>query len=158
MENPVVASTNIRAENKNHLLRLRITKDAEKGLLVYAQSDVDFRLLRSPNNNKTKLANIQCFYPYTTERLEGLRAYFYPCKDQYCFTYGDYPNLMILLAEDLKNGVTFEMGLFPISQENIDSWVNQLKEEVKILYHLYLKPTDVNVEISTSVIEKEILT
>ena len=144
--------------NGSRLLKLRIVKDPDKGLLIEAQSSVDFRMLRSPNNKKMVFAGVQCFHPFTSELLQGLRSYFFPNDNQENrLFYGDYPNLMILLAEKLKEGVVFQMGLYPVSQETILNWIQLLKEEVKILYHLYIKSFDVEVEFTTKIVEKEII-
>ena len=45
-----------------------------------------------------------------------------------------YPNLLLLLAEDIQKGVVFDFGITAISDEKIAAWVANLKSQAKILY------------------------
>ena len=64
-------------------------------------------------------------------------------------------NLSMLLARDLKSGVTFNFGVMPIGEEKIAEYLATFKNQVKMIYLSYMKPVSISMVISTETVERE---
>lgn len=98
-----------------------------------------------------RIAGVLCHRP-KFEQLEEARAYFVMDNS---FQYNDAPNLMLLLAKDIEQGVTFDFGIVPISESRCYVWAEQLHYAMKALYTAYVKPVNIRATFTTQLVEKE---
>lgn len=141
-------------KEKEICLEARILRDGKTGeIMVSVKSPKNWSAIYDKSQRTIVWAGIECYLPQTSG-LFGLRSKFSP--DYHDMWYNDYPNLMVLLAKDINNGVTFKFGAFPVAQERMEDWARLLKEEAKIIFLSYLKPFDIIVKITCETIENEI--
>jgi len=140
-----------RSVSGQSVLTLIITRNSTVGLQIELSSPIDWRFLYSPNGKILNVGGVKCFQP-RTDRVPEVDSRFYT-DDVY--EYDGNPNLIMLLAQDIKNGVTFNFGHMPISPEKTNQWAERLYQDVKILYLKYCKPFQMKVRITTETIENE---
>lgn len=116
------------------------------------KSEISFLSLARKDRNATfKIGGVDCFYA-VKERISGVNGNFYADN---LMEYNDFPNLNLLLAKGLKEGVVFNFGVFPISDDKIQNFCEQLKNQAKIIYLTYFKPIDITVTVTSSTVENE---
>lgn len=130
------------------IVNLGVKRD-DDGLKITIQSPIDFKILKK--NNKFTLGGVTCFVP-RSERVEGIDSYFATQSD---YEFEGMPNLTMLLAENIRSGVTFVFPAMPISDKRMREWMEQFKRDAKILYLTYVKPVDWTVVITSETIERE---
>lgn len=134
------------------ILFINVLRTAERGLQIKLQSQERFwKLFRRDLNETVTIGRVKCYLPKQDE-LPGVPGYF---AAQDTFDFEQHPNLNMLLAKDIEDGVTFDFGAYPISDKKIVSWIDMLKKQVKIIYLTYLKPRDVRVIVSSQTVEQE---
>ncbi len=148
-ENKVVES-NKTVESKR-ILTVRVHRCGKEGLTVYVQSIIDWSTFKDDNGEYFDLGGQKCSFP-KNNKLDNVPGQF---RMESIWEFDDCPNLSIFLARDLEQGVTFKFGFVAVSDEKIFSWIANLKQQAKILYLTYLKPVDVEVNISTQTVEKQ---
>jgi len=146
------------AENKKtlELCKLTISSSPERGFEIFLQSEYDFNKLFAAKGDKTfNLGGVKCGIPRNGDgyQLQGVRGYFNTHSET--FEYEGFLNLSLLLAKDIKNGVTFNFGVFPISQEKIQQYAENFKQQVKMIYLTYMKTIKYSVVFNTVTIEEE---
>ncbi len=124
-------------------------KRTDDGLRITLQSPIDFKILKRPQ--KFTLGNVTCFNP-RQEQVDGIDSFFSTAQS---YEVNGMPNLTMLLAENLKSGVTFVFPPMPISDKKIREWIEQFREDAKILFLTYVKPVDYSVVITSQTIERE---
>ena len=151
----------VREANEEAILKLSIAKSS-KGLSLFAKSGpgMNFAQFCRKDLGQFVFGGVKCYQPKKAE-YDGIESVFF-CSDEEIYRFSVrglnndiVPNLMILLAEDLSAGVNFDMGCYPITNTQINFYLNKLKEDVKMLYALFLKPYNVSVEFSTKLIETD---
>lgn len=153
-ENKSLIETKVKCDG-NTLLRVNIKKDPNRGLLIHMQSPIEWKMLKDLSKDGTyNFGKVRCHFPLK-DSLDDIPGYF---RRDAGYEFGDYPNLTLLLAERLKDGVTFEFGLFPITDEKINAWSASFKEQVMAIYCNYLKPAEWDMTFTTHMVEKTIIT
>lgn len=138
----------------NRLMVVEIKRDKEGGLQITLQSDPRlWSFMKRDDETTYNFAGVTCFLPKSAN-LQGVHAYF--MSDDPRYEVENYPNLAMLLAVDIGNGVTFNFGAFPVSEQKLQEWVRLLKEQVKIIYLSYIKPVDMVVDITANTVERDI--
>lgn len=145
---PTESGANQRA-NCCKIINLGVKRDNE-GLRISIQSPIDFKILKK-GNNKFTLGGVNCFAP-RQERVDGVESFFSTSQS---YEVEGMPNLTMLLAENLKTGVTFSFPPMPISDKRIKDWMEQFKQDAKILFLTFVKPIDYTVIITSQTIESE---
>lgn len=140
----------VKMEGKK-LVELAIRRD-DSGFQIYIQSPMSWKLFCSPDDRVFTLAGVSCSRP-RDERLANINGAFTTNPN---FEYDGYPNLSILLAKNINSGVTFNFGIFPISNKKVQEWIHNFHEQVKTLYLSYCKPVNTRVIFTTATIEPEI--
>lgn len=138
--------------DKCPLIDLKINKNTEEGLRITLSSPVNWDFLAQKGQSVFKLGGVPCYRP-RQETLRDVNGFF---VSDNVYEYNDYPNLNLLLATGIKNGVTFDFGVFPISESKIRNWAVKFKEQVKMIYLTHAKPVYLHVKISTQTVEDEI--
>ena len=116
-------------------LEVQIERNDDEGLTISIRASINFDFLKRKDNRTFYLGGIECFLP-KSERLSGVNGYFvceekiYECKD--------YPNLCMLLARDLKDGVVFRFGKWPITDQQIENWAIRFEEQIACINKNYL--------------------
>src|SRR5579864_4810531 len=134
--------------SERKIINVRISRD-DDGMRIFMQSPVDWKIMK--REKKFTLGGVTCFQP-NMEQVEGLESFF--STEQY-FEYNGLPNLTMLLAEKIKEGVTFSFPPYPISENKIKRWAEQFKQDAKVLFLTYVKPVDFSVIITSTTIERE---
>lgn len=135
------------------ILRVRVSRSCEEGLIIFIQSSLNWSVFaKHPNNDEYEfqLGGVKCYVPKEM-RLENVLGQFYT---ENVWEFDDYPNLSLLLAKGIKEGVTFNFGILAVSDEKIAAFINNLKLQAKMLYFTYLKPVDVEASFTTEIVEK----
>lgn len=156
MTNPkITVSDSDRNEDKNKkssILSVRVKRDDKLGLQLMVKSSIDWGQFKG--DGISNISGVACFNPRDS-RAKGVSGYFHRGAGYDVLYYENLPNLIILLAKDINDGVTFNLGMFPISEDSIKKWTAALKEQVKVLYLTYCKPFEIRVEFSTQTVEIE---
>lgn len=134
----------------NDVCELSVSRDAN-GLAFQIKSQVNWAAFFGRKDDIFSLVGVECFVPMQSQ-FPNIEAYF----QQAGWQCEDMPNLAILLAKDISNGVTFNFGKVPVSEEKIIKWVAQFKNLIKNLYFTYVKPVNVHVNITAEIVEKEV--
>lgn len=135
------------------VLDVKVIRNPKHGLQIKLQSAQDWSFLRVGDTTRAfKIGGVLCHMP-KKERIEDVPGYFHP-RDSW--EYENYPNLCMLLATELSHGVVFNFGMGIVSEEKILMWIARLKEQVKSLYLIYLKPVKVEVFFTTETVEKSL--
>jgi len=147
-------NTNIQAKpvdncNSCKIVNMGVKRDND-GLKISLQSPINFKILQK--KERFNLGGIVCFAP-RQQNVDGLDSVF---STEQSYQVDGLPNLTMLLAENLKSGVTFQFPPMPISDTKIKEWMEQFKKDTKVLYLTYVKSVDYSVEISAVTIEREI--
>lgn len=139
---------------KSNLLEINVSRTEERGLEISLKSDANF-LFNSWFDRRdydNTIGGVLCARA-RNDYLEEFGGKFY--RDN-MFEDGDgNPNLTLLLARDIKNGVVFKFGHFPISDKQILNWANKFKAQTKALYLTYMKEVKLSVVITTETVERE---
>jgi hypothetical protein len=143
-----------KVSNHEDLLIVEVERNPKTGLQLHVKSPKDWSLFRSNDGKLSNVGGVACYVP-RNERVEGIGASFARTTGYDILYYQGLPNLVILLAKDLNEGVTFNLGMFPIAEEVIKRWGEQLKEQVKSLYLTYCKPFKYRIEFTTVTVEVE---
>ena len=61
----------------------------------------------------------------------------------------------MLLAKNINNGVKFDFGAFPMSENKVKDWIDKFKKQTKILYLTYCKKLNITTIITTHTVEEE---
>ena len=140
--------------NGIEILEFAVKRDSESGFQIFlkGQKDIWKTLKNEAINNPVMIGGVKCDYP-RNESLKNIQGYFlvenrYECEDSL--------NLTLLLAKDIEQGVTFNFGYVPISDDRLYDLRDKLKEQVKRIYLQYIKPVDTRVFFNTSTCEEEI--
>ena len=141
--------------SQKELCKIKALVSPERGFEIYLQSNYSFALFASPRDGNFKLGGVECYMPRNGNggQLNGVNGTFLTEKDR--FQHDGYLNLSMLLAKDLAKGVTFNFGVFPISEDKITEYLQNFKQQVKMLFLTYMKPINISVIINTSTVEVE---
>ncbi len=140
-------------DGKIILEELEVERNPETGLNIKIKCPLNLKFLSTEEHiGGFKFARVDCSYP-KKETLQGIPGRFYTDT---VLEYDNEPNLSFFLAKNLKEGVTFNFGLFPISDEKLLNWIKKFKIQTKIIYLTYCKPFKVRVRFSSETIESEI--
>jgi hypothetical protein len=138
--------------SETSVLDIEITRDTDKGLLIKLKSNQDLSIFKNRGSSgSVKIGKVECHRP-AISHLDDVNSIF---TEEDTWASGANPNLTMLLAKGLKDGVTFNFGLFPVSEEMLRSWVENLKTQMKVIYLTYCKPVQKKVVISARTVEVE---
>ena len=135
----------------NKLIEIKIQRTSKDGLQIFLKSDLEWSIF-SNTERSCKIGGIFCYYP-KQEQIEDCPGKF-GVDDMFDYG-GDFPNLTILLAKNIKEGATFNFGKYPVSQDRIGYWLQKFKEQTKIIYFTYFKEFDISMVFTTSIVENE---
>ncbi len=139
--------------NGSVLMKIVIPRNLEKGFEITLQSPINWAAVLAKKPEKLlNIGQVPCFAP-DKQHLDGINGVF---LTESLFTHEDFPNLNMLLARDLKTGVTFNFGMIPVSQDNITDWVAKFREQVKMIYLSFFKPLNISCTISSHTVEEEV--
>lgn len=134
------------------LLRVKIKRNTQTELEIFVQSHPSYwKFMRRDDQTTFKLAGIVCYKP-KMDRFQGVNGF---CYLDSIHEVQDYPNLALLLAKDIEQGVKFNFGPFPISRERLKDWISKFETQVKMLYFQYSKPQEYSLDITTELVQKE---
>jgi hypothetical protein len=132
------------------LLEIRVSRTSAKGLEFFIRSTKEWSLVG--NSDMTcVIGGVECYYPQNMHVQDCIGRF--GIDD--VFDFGDTPNLTMLLAKNIKEGVTFNFGKYPISEEKIKNWLQTFKEQAKCLYFTYIKDIDISVIFTTNLVEND---
>ena len=139
---------------KTDVCRLKISTTPERGLEIFLQSNHNFSMFGDAKQGTFKIGGVECVIPRNGNgsQLPGVPGYFYTEKERYQVE--NYLNLSMLLAKDLKSGVVFSFGVFPISDDKIRELGDNWRTQAKLIYLTYLRPFSVSVVVSTETVER----
>ncbi len=140
----------------NELCKIKLSNDPDNGFQIYVQSNHNFAFLASQGKQETwKFGGIDCLHPRqgSGSQLPGVPGYFDCGKDRF-FVEGNM-NLSLLLAKNIKDGVTFSFGLLPIGEDKLNEYIQLMKTQVKLIYLTYMRRISVSAPFTTSIIETE---
>jgi hypothetical protein len=135
---------------------MEILSSAENGFQIKLKSSRNFKFLRDSGNDKTfKLGGVDCYLPRGGNgyELPGVPGQFRTEKDM--FHINGYLNLSLLLARDLKDGVVFNFGTFPVSDDKIEELAMNFKNQIKIIWATYMRDISIAMEFSATIVENE---
>ena len=135
------------------VLQVRVERDAVHGLRITIQSFLDWSQFARSKDSFMKIGGVDCYTPKQERINIGQGGYFSTNPSDWSLD--DFPNLSMLLAKDIQNGATFNFGLIAVSDERLKEWLINLKTQVKVLYLTYIKPFDVEVDITSETVERE---
>jgi hypothetical protein len=140
---------------KPQVCLIEAKRSMQDGFTVKLTSNQDWSFLKalSPSgpHKKFMISGVSCHYP-KQEYLEKVDA---PFIVSTVYEDNGRPNMSLLLAENIRDGVTFRFGQFPITPEQITAWTIGFKQRVRAIYLEYCKPVDVKVSVSIATVEKE---
>lgn len=155
-ETEQVVNPNIK-DNKTisgkEILSLEFIRNNTQGLQIKVKSPIDFSFLAKNNQDTFNFQGVHCFYARNRE-IQGIYGGF--LTEAGYFNYGEYPNLQLLLARGLKDGVIFNFGLVPLHDSAIDPWIQKFKEQVKMIYFGYIKPVHICAKFTSQIVENDI--
>lgn len=134
------------------LISVKITRDKDGGLSITLTGDSTLWKPFRRDDETYTFAGQKCFYPAQME-LRGVRGMF--DLENQAYESNGFPNLAMLLACDMDNGATFNFGAFPVSEQKLYEWTNLLKQQVKCIFCAYIKPVNVEMEVTCATIEVE---
>ena len=139
------------------LLKMRVLR-TDAGLEIEMQSDIEFAKFFKVADGAQRLGKFQFGGVTCIESRLGIRVHtghnlVLNRNDQ--INYDGHVNFSFLMAQDLKEGVTFKFQNMPMSAEGLKEWAGTMKEVVKALYQDYLKPVDITVSLTAVVKEHE---
>ena len=137
------------------LAKIKINNTPENGFQIYLQSDHNFQIFASPSEKTFNLGGVRCSMPRNGDgsTLNGVQGYFSTVSDR--FVLENLFNLSLLLARDLKSGVTFNFGVIPIGEEKIVEYLSSFRNQVKQVYLSYMKAINITMLITTETVERE---
>lgn len=141
----------VKTVEQQAILTVRIMRHCETGLRIYLQSPLDWSLFAADKQALFTLGGVECRVP-RSNKLPNVPGHF---RADNVFDYDDYPNLCLLLAKNLQEGVWFDFGLMAISDDRLIHWAGNLKCQVKILYLTHLKPVNIEIQFTAATVEKE---
>jgi hypothetical protein len=152
-------STTITAKHngaRKELCRIHVKASSDEGLKIFLQSNHNFNFLADLGERKMKIGGVECYVPRNGDgsNIPGVPGVFRCSKTDF-FADGQ-PNLSLLLARKLKEGVTFNFGVFPIGEDKVTEFLQQFKLQVKTLYLTYLKPVNQEMVITTETVERSV--
>ena len=137
----------------NKLINMELRKGRDGVLRIFLQGDSSiYAQFKADGEMTFKLGGVVCYRP-RQELLRGVCGRFH--MDANSFEFDGYPNLCILLAKDLTNGVEFNFGAMPISQPKLREWAENLATQVKVIFLTYVREVDIRVEVNSKVVEFE---
>lgn len=143
-------------EKTDRILTVEVRRNASHGLQIFVQSDKDWSQFREETGKTSVISGVVCHHP-KADNFKGIQSGFVRANGYDTLFYGGMPNLIILLARDIKAGVTFNLGMFPIQTEMIKSWGELLDGEIKRVYNNYCKPFKMSVEFVVTRTTNEII-
>lgn len=147
-QNTVIDSSATQRVDNNKILSIGFKRD-NNTFQIRLKSPINWGFLSK--DGKFGIGGITCNRP-RLDRIEETDSCF-SMENNYEFD--NKPNLSMLLAQQIKDGVTFNFAPIPISDVKVKAWIQQMKDDAKILYIKYAKPLDIEVEITSHVIERE---
>ena len=135
----------------SRILEMNFRRDND-ALKIELKSTLDWKLFRRNNKETVNIGGVVCYRPRNTE-LEGVDSCF---SMEASHEYNGFPNLTMLLAQDIQKGVTFNFPPMPIVESRVLNWLQKMKEDAKIMYLTYCKPVNVSVVITSETVEREI--
>ena len=135
---------------------MEIVSSAENGFQIKLKSSRNFKFLTDSTTEKTfKLGGVECFLPRQGNgyELAGVPGQFRTEKDT--FHNNGYLNLSLLLAKDLKDGVIFNFGTFPIADDKIEELAVNFKNQIKMIWATYMRDISIAMEFSATIVETE---
>lgn len=130
-----------------------IEQNEQSRLLLRLKGKNVWQPFAAENGKTFILGGVTCFTPRKSQ-IEDCGAFF--LTENILIYNNEYPNLSILLAKDIENGVTFDFGIIPISSERLTLIQQLLEEQIRMLYLSYLKPKRHSVRITTETVTEEI--
>lgn len=143
-------------KKNTELCKLKLSTDSKRGFEIFIQSSHAFASLFGAADKRTfKLGGVECVVPRggNESNIPGVAGFFKTGASD--FAYDDRLNLSLLLAKELEKGVTFNFGVFPISEDKINEYISRFKEQIKMIYLTYMKPVSVSITFSTCTVETE---
>lgn len=150
------AETTTISKSGKTLIEANVRRD-DDGVKLYIKGYNQFKVLRDENkDSEVIIAGVRCYRP-KAETLYGVNGVIRPSTNLYeCFLYDSRPNLCVLLAKNLAEGVTFNFGNFPLSEEMIEDWSKKFAAQVKMLFLTYCRQYDYSIRITTQTVENEV--
>ena len=141
--------------SKIDLGKINIHVSSERGLQITLQSNRNFRFLTDETDKTFKLGGVDCFVPRGGNgyQLPGVFGYFRTEKES--FQAENYLNLSMLLAKDINKGVTFNFGIFPLSEDKVNELASNFKQQIKMLWATYMREINVSMTFTASIVETE---
>ncbi|MEK6878428.1 MAG: hypothetical protein AABY22_02410 [Nanoarchaeota archaeon] len=136
--------------NKKILLEITVSRDSQ-GLKIYLKSIQNWGAFIQENSGEVEIGKVKCFLS-KTGGVEGVPGYFIASD---VFEYNEYPNMNMLLAKNINNGVKFDFWAFPMSENKVKDWIDKFKKQTKILYLTYCKKLNITTIITTHTVEEE---
>ena len=155
MENNEKTITATKNGSRINLGSIEILSSAENGFQIKLKSNRNFRFCADPSEKTFKLGGVECFIPRSGNgyELPGIPGSFRTEKD--LFHNNGYLNLSILLAKDLKDGVVFNFGTFPIADDKIEELAINFKNQIKTIWATYMRDISIAMEFSATIVETE---
>lgn len=145
-----IATESFKKDNGRKGFKIRAIR-AKDGLKIEMNSSVDFSMFRRGDNKTITIGGVKCFLP----RQDSYPNIECPFISDSVWESEGYPNLSMILAENLNEGVQFNLGCFPISDDKIANYLQKMKDSVNRLYLSYLKEIDTTINIRFETIENE---
>ncbi len=148
-----VTSGCVKLDNGKKGLKIKVIRHPKDGLKLAIQSNIDLDIFKRGDGRLIKICGVPCSMA-REEHYDGLAGRFYN-DNIWDLDGASIPNLSMLLAENIREGVVFNMGVFPISEEKITTYISNLKQSFKVLYLSFLKEINEEVEISIATVDRE---
>lgn len=146
-----LSQPDIKKVSSETILELIFNRSKDGDFKIHLKSPIDWSTLRLKGDNRSlTVGGVSCYRPYQ-ERLPGINS----CFHSDYFEYENYPNMLMLLAKGLDEGVSFNFGMIPVSNEKIKDWAEKFKMEAKKLYIAYVKPFSLKLTITSAIVERE---
>lgn len=139
-------------QNEVNMIDIAIERDSSTNLKISLKSNQNWATFARSETETFFLGGVECFIPKQNQ-IEGVDGNFSVDNSNYMVK--GFVNLSLLLAKDIKNGVVFNFGAVPITEEGMISFFEKFRFASKILYLNCLKPLTMKATITCQIIEKE---
>jgi hypothetical protein len=151
-QSETIASESFKKDNGRKGFKIRAVRHPKEGLNLIMNSSVDFDIFKRRDGKKITIGGVSCVLPRQQD-YPGIEC---PFVSDSNWEFDGVPNLTLILAEGIREGVTFSLGVFPISEEKITNYLQKMKESVSRLYLGHCKELDVTCNITFETIQREI--
>jgi hypothetical protein len=155
MSNETKVSAKDERGQRTELAKMTLSFQPERGFEIYIQSNYSWTQFAS--RDVFTLGGVKCFMPKNGNgmQLQNINGQFRTEKDWFHDGSNNNLNLSILLAVNIKEGVKFNFGVFPITSDKMDELLINFKNTVKMIYLSYCKPVSKSIIFTTETIENE---